>query len=337
VAGEGGVLFFIGERLNGIDLATVIRDERRLEGGKALDIAIQVSRAVGAAHAAGVMHHHLEPERVLVAPGTGPDRVKVLDFGLSARGGATLEAASALYRAPEQLLGNSADARADIYAVAALLYEMVTGAPPHAGSTDPIARKLAEPVQSPRMFRPEIPAELEALIMSSLQRDPAARPLTMAAFEEVLMAVARARDSGPHSGEVHAAAPPSPDRRRARREAAFRVIGELLTASEQQPDADLLPPLIAGISPLDPGDSGERPTPLNPPSLDLIASTEAAAARDSRPRPAVPPSPVSAPSPAFGGAMLERYGDQNTGRSRGVVVVLAVIALAVVAAILVLR
>jgi serine/threonine protein kinase len=327
VTGEGGTLHFIGERLNGIDLGTVIREERRLEGGRALEIAIQVSRAVGAAHAVGVMHHHLEPERVLVG-----------DFGLSGKGGATLDAASALYRAPEQLLGNSADNRADVYATAALLYEMVTGAPPHAGSADPIARKLAEPVQSPRMFRPEIPAELETLIMSSLDRDPAVRPASMAAFEEVLTSVSRARESGPASEEAHAAPAPSPDRRRARREAAFRVIGELLTAPEPQPEADLLPPLIADqMAPvLDSDTSGARPTPLHPPSRDLIAATEPAA-RDSRPHLSVPPGPTSAASPAFGGAMLERYGDTGGGRNKGVLVAVVAVALAVAAAIFLLR
>jgi serine/threonine protein kinase len=336
VAGEGGSLHFIGERLSGTDLGTIIAEERRLEGGRALEIAIQVSRAVGAAHAAGVMHHHLEPERVLVAPGTGPDRIKVLDFGLAARAGAPLDVASALYRAPEQLTSATADARADVYATAALLYEMVTGAPPHAGSTDPIARKLAEPAQSPRMFRPEIPAELEALIMSSLDRDPAARPGSMAAFEEVLTSVARSRDGGPQTEESHAAAPPSPDRRRARREAAFRVIGELLTVPEKQPEADLLPPLIADLEATPPLDDPEaRPTPLQAPSRELIAATESEPLpRDSRP---IPASPNSAPTPAFGGAMLERYGDPGTGRTRGVVVALAVIAVAVTAAVLMMR
>jgi serine/threonine-protein kinase len=142
---------------DGIDLATIIRDERRLEGGRALDIAIQVSRALGRrARRRGRCTTTSSPSgcwwrRAPARPGQGarlrPGGAGRLDAG---RG------LGALPR-PEQLTGTSADARADVYAAAALLYEMVTGAPPHAASADPIARKLAEPVQSPRMFRPRSP------------------------------------------------------------------------------------------------------------------------------------------------------------------------------------
>jgi serine/threonine protein kinase len=350
-SGDAGALHFIGEPLAGTDLANVLRDERRLEGGRALDIAAQISRALVAAHAVGVMHHHLEPERILVAAGPSGDRVKVLDFGFGGRSGtaSTVDPVSALYRAPEQLLASPADARADVYAVAAVLYEMVTGAPPHAGSPDPIARKLSEPVQSPRMFRPEIPPELEALILSALDRDPAARPATMSAFEEKLTSVSRAREAEPEADEAARAAAPaaSPDRRRARREAAFRVIGELLAEPVAPPDADLLPPLIDG-PPLDPDDSSDRPTPLRGPSLDLIASTgplevsprapaSAAVPSWQLPPPAVPPA---APTREFGGAMLARYGGEpgvSRWRGRAVALVVGGIALAALAALLLAR
>jgi serine/threonine-protein kinase len=320
--GDGGTLYFVGDPIGGTDLANIMRVERRLEGGRALDIAIQISRALGAAHSASVLHHHLEPERVLVATSPTGDKVKVLDFGLAGRHEApgAIEATSALYRAPEQLLGHPADARADVYAAAAILYEMVTGAPPHAASPDPIARKLAEPAQSPRMFRPEIPAELEALIMASLDRDPAARPATIAAFEQALTAVSRTRDAEPAADEAARASAPaaSPDRRRARREAAFRVIGELATAIEQ-PEADLLPPLIDG-PPLPPEESSERATPLRVPSVALIALTESAPSAPA-PVPAAAPSllsaapvPQAAVSREFGGAMLARYGAEEGTR-----------------------
>jgi serine/threonine-protein kinase len=247
-----------------------------------------------------------------------------------------------VYRAPEQLTGGAADVRADVYAAAAVLYEMVTGAPPHATSPDPLSRKLIEPPQSPRMFRPEIPPELEALIMSSLERDPEARPASIAVFEAGLVSVSRARDAEPQADEAARAAPASPDRRRARREAAFQAIGELLATTEGNKEADLLPPLIE--SPFDDQDSSSRPTPLSVPTLDLIASTSgpldvppfaapAPAAVPPPPAPSVvniPPSalsgawqasvPPSAPSREFGGAMLARYGaetGETTGGGRG--------------------
>jgi serine/threonine protein kinase len=344
IVGEGGGLQFIGEPLGGTTLANVLREHRRLEGGRALDIAAQVSRALQAAHEAGIMHHHLEPERVLVAPGTSGDRVKVLDFGLSARGGSTLDAASALYRAPEQLTGTSADVRADVYGAAALLYEMITGAPPHAASADPIARKLAEPVQSPRMFRPEIPAQLEAAIMAALDRDPAARPASMAAFEQVLVSVARAREAEPAADEAERATPTvSPDRRRARREAAFRAIGELLTAEEPRADLELMPPILAAPEPPPPPmpDVHERPTPLQAPTAAAVAATPESRFEVPTPKDAfawTPPVPGASPSsPTVGGAMLERYGDSSPGKSRAIVVVVVALALAGTAAYLLLR
>jgi serine/threonine-protein kinase len=219
---DDGHLFAVLEPLSGTDLATILHAERRLEGARALEIAAQVARALGAAHGQGILHLRLEPERVIV--GTPGDAVKVLDFALGPAGRA--EAASIPYRAPEQLAGGAVDDRADVYGVAALLYELLTGAPPHAGSPDPAARKLADPVQSPRMFRPEMPIELERLLLSALEREPDKRPANMAAFEEGLLAAARG--AGPISTGRPARPGAPDDRRRLRREAAFRVIGELL-------------------------------------------------------------------------------------------------------------
>jgi serine/threonine-protein kinase len=221
---------------------------------------------------------------------------------------------------------------------------MVTGAPPHASSADPIARKLAEPVQSPRMFRPEIPAQLEALIMAALDRDPAARPASMAAFEEILVSVSRAREAEPAADEAERATPPvSPDRRRARREAAFRAIGELLTTEEPRTDVELVPPILAPPEPPAPSvpDVHERPTPLQAPTAEAVAATaessfEVPTAKDAFAW--TPPAPGASPSsPTVGGAMLERYGDASPGKSKAIVAVVVALALAGTAAFLLLR
>jgi serine/threonine protein kinase len=282
-----------------------------------------------------------------------------LTLGLGGRGGGggAGEAAAALYRAPEQLVGQNPDARADVYAVGALLYEMVTGAPPHAGSPDPVARKRTEPVQSPRMFRPEMPLELERLILSALDRDPAARPPTMAAFLGTLESLTQARESAPDGDdEAGAAAPPSPERRRARREAAFRAIGELLSAPplDEDDNHSLLPSLLGG-PPVPSDDEDSRPTPLRGPSLDLVAATGPprvpADAAAPEPAPAAPSSPWEPPAPTtpsaptaaggFGGALLARYGaepgDPGRWRSRIVMLVVGGVAAIVTAALLLAR
>jgi serine/threonine-protein kinase len=280
---EDGKLYAVLEPMAGKDLATVLRTERRLDGGRAMEIAAQVARALTAAHSVGVLHLRLEPERVLV--GTGAEPVRVLDLGLGAAAGRSpaSDPHSVLYRAPEQLAGEAIDVRTDVYAVAALLYELVTGAPPHAGSADPAARKLSEPVQSPRMFRPEMPVEVERLLLSALERDPALRPPTMAAFEQGLLAAVRgtAPPPGPSARSGSSGAPE--ERRRARREAAFRVIGELLG-----PQGPALPD----------GASDHAPPPLD---------------ADGAAEPTEPP-------PGFGGALLDRYAVAQAprpGLSRG--------------------
>jgi serine/threonine protein kinase len=251
---DDGRLCAVLEPVAGKDLAALLRTERRLDGGRAMEIAVQVARALAAAHSVGVLHLRLEPERVLVGAGTDPVRVLDVAVGISTRP-AVGEAESVLYRAPEQLSGGPVDARTDVYALAAMLYELLTGAPPHAGSSDPAARKLSEPVQSPRMFRPEMPLEVERLLTSALDRDPASRPPTMAAFEQGLLAATRgaaaAAGPAPRTG-----APGTPeDRRRGRREAAFRVIGELLSAPGGAP-AEAPPPGRLPVSEASPAAAG---------------------------------------------------------------------------------
>jgi serine/threonine protein kinase len=255
--GQDGQLYAVLEPLAGKDLATMLRSERRLDGGRAMDIAVQVGRALSAAHSVGVLHLRVEPERVMVGPGAEP--VRLLDLGLDpgAGGSPAGDAESLLYRAPEQLAGGTVDVRTDVYGLAALLYELITGAPPHAGSADPAARKLGEPVQSPRMFRPEMPVEIERLLLAGLERDPALRPATMAVFEQALSAAARGGSPSGRSGRSGAPAT-GEDRRRVRREAAFRVIGELLAPPVSPAAASPAPPT-------------EPPPPVAPPARPLAA------------------------------------------------------------------
>jgi serine/threonine protein kinase len=188
---EDGCAYFVMEQLDGIDLADVLAHERRLDPARAAQITIQICRALEAAHAAGVIHRDLKPENIfLVARDGRADFVKVLDFGIARSLGQEsrltnpgIAMGTPEYMAPEQALGGLADRRSDIYSVGALLYEMVTGIPPHGEDEEVSVLKKQELPRPPRELRQEIPEELDAVILKALEPDPAKRHQRMAAFE----------------------------------------------------------------------------------------------------------------------------------------------------------
>jgi serine/threonine protein kinase len=187
---EDGCAYFVMEHLDGIDLADVLSHERRLEPMRAAQITMQICRALEAAHAAGVIHRDLKPENIfLVAREGKADFVKVLDFGIARSIGQDssrltnpgIAMGTPEYMAPEQAMGGLADRRSDVYSVGALLYEMVTGEPPHGEEAS--ALKKQEPPRPPRELRPELTEELEIVILRALEADPAKRHQRMAALE----------------------------------------------------------------------------------------------------------------------------------------------------------
>jgi TOMM system kinase/cyclase fusion protein len=147
---------------------------------RALDLIAQVGDALGKAHQKGVVHRDIKPENVLVDE---DGRVKILDFGLAKLLGAasTTETGTALgtlaYMPPEQAQGRPTDHRADIWAMAVMLYEMITGARPFVGDS-PAGVVHAVLTQSPRSLsaaRPGAPAELDRIFGRALAKDPGER------------------------------------------------------------------------------------------------------------------------------------------------------------------
>ena len=173
---DEGRVFIAMEHLEGESLAEVIRREGALELQRALGLAIQIAEGLGAASQAGVTHRNLKPQNVMVA---GPDQhVKLTDFGVgrlreTALGGRlngpSLTAPE--YIAPEQMKGDDVSFRADIYALGAVLYTMLTGVAP---GQDPT------PV---RALRPEVPDAVEQFIMRAMERRPDRR---QGGMEEVI-------------------------------------------------------------------------------------------------------------------------------------------------------
>ena len=207
---EDGSFFFVMEYLEGRELGDVVFEEKGIDVRRALGIAVQICRALRAAHAAGVIHRDLKPENVLLVERDGQkDFVKVLDFGIAKNltDGDDTQAVGPRrkltnpgvamgtpeYMAPEQAAGRPADARSDIYAVGGVLYEMLVGHPAYEGANfmEVLHKKANFAPQAIAKFRDDVPAEIEALILTSMAKDPAARPQSMSDFEQRLQEIAR--------------------------------------------------------------------------------------------------------------------------------------------------
>jgi tetratricopeptide (TPR) repeat protein len=172
----------------------------RLRGGplrveQTVEIGVQLADALAAAHAANVIHRDLKPSNIALTPG---GRVKVLDFGIARIGGPAAEHetlgrafGTPGYMAPEQLLGAPGDARADIYGLGAVLYELLTGRPPLARDT--MGVPLAALTQRPspvHAVNPAVPEALDAIVMRALERQPADRYRSAAQMRTELERVA---------------------------------------------------------------------------------------------------------------------------------------------------
>ena len=166
----------------------------------ALSLARQVGAALASAHREGIVHRDLKPHNLfLVATetqGRPSEIVKVLDFGIAK----TTEAEQARerkltspgmamgtpeYMAPEQAAGRPADARCDVYALGAIVFEMLTGVAPYQGDNfmEILTKKATIDPVSPSTLRPNLPDAVSTVVMSAMARNPDLRPQTMEAFE----------------------------------------------------------------------------------------------------------------------------------------------------------
>jgi eukaryotic-like serine/threonine-protein kinase len=196
-----GVPFIVMEFLQGRDLAGVLHEEpsHTLAVPRAVHIAIQTLRALSAAHRAGVVHRDMKPSNVFLVERDGdPDFVKLVDFGISkvraesSENEASLTQVNStlgtpLYMAPEQARSaREVDARSDIYSVAVMLYEMLSGRTPYVPETGELTEILyklftTEP-PSLRELRPGLDTDLVAVVERAMRKDPAQRYESAAAF-----------------------------------------------------------------------------------------------------------------------------------------------------------
>jgi serine/threonine protein kinase len=186
---DSGIPFMAMELLEGHDLGHVIQQHR---GGLPIDVAVeyvvQVCEGLAEAHAMGVVHRDLKPTNLfLTKRADGTPLVKILDFGISkwshsssdstAKTQALTEAGVVLgtpkYMSPEQLLAAAdVDARGDVWAIGAILFELLTGQAPFQGNFSAVvAQIMSAPIPKVRAKRPEVPEALEAAIARAMQRD----------------------------------------------------------------------------------------------------------------------------------------------------------------------
>jgi hypothetical protein len=189
-----GLLFYVMPLVEGQTLRAKLDRERQLPIDEALRIATEVAGALDYAHRHGVIHRDIKPENILLHDG----RAVVADFGIAlavtaASGTRMTQTGLSLgtpqYMAPEQAMGERViDARADVYALGAVTYEMLTGEPPFSGATVQaiVAKVLTEKPMSLTAIRDSAPRHVEAAINKALAKLPADRFATAAQFAEAL-------------------------------------------------------------------------------------------------------------------------------------------------------
>jgi serine/threonine protein kinase len=183
--------------------------EHVLPFGQAVQIVTQIAAALQWAHSQGIVHRDVKPENILLDK-TGA--ALLTDFGIARevealrqKGAKRTLSPSGLpvgtpeYMAPEQLQAHTVDHRADVYALGAVLYELITGTTPHAAAT-PYAvavRVLTESLTPPTQHNPHIPPEMEQVVLRALAKSPEDRYQDMASFAEALATATSASHSTP--------------------------------------------------------------------------------------------------------------------------------------------
>ncbi|HVU03356.1 MAG TPA: protein kinase [Polyangiaceae bacterium] len=234
---DTGEAFLAMEFLEGHDLSDDLAKKGVLDPLRGIHIALQICRALGAAHARGVVHRDMKPDNVfLQRTGDGEELVKIVDFGIAQLRGTNEEAAKSQptrrrltktgmifgtpeYMAPEQAAGRPADLRVDVYAVGVILYEMFTGAVPFTGDSfmAVLAKTLNDPPPGMTQMNPDlrIGQELQAVIMRALAKSPDQRYSSMSEFSNALLGTPEGAGFGRTTqasfGDARASAyPPAP-------------------------------------------------------------------------------------------------------------------------------
>ncbi|MFW5920259.1 MAG: serine/threonine-protein kinase, partial [Polyangiales bacterium] len=243
--------YFVMEYLKGEDLANLLAREGTVAPERAVKIALQCCRALGAAHGKGIVHRDMKPENVFLIrrdDDEAEDFVKIVDFGIAKMSDIETEGAPGRkltktgmifgtpeYMSPEQAAGKSLDHRVDVYALGAILFEMLTGQVPFVGDSfmGILTHHMFEPVPALREVNPnvQVSAELETVIMGALTKEPDERYANMdelARDLQVAMGWAKGEPTHPGFGRTVASSQPGVRRvgLQATSDAEFPATGE---------------------------------------------------------------------------------------------------------------
>jgi serine/threonine-protein kinase len=312
---DDGAPYIVMEYLVGESLTALLARQGPLPVGRAADLVAQAARGIAVAHAAGIIHRDLKPQNLFVCRRQdGTDLLKVLDFGV-----AKLQAADEMnaatrtgamvgtvaYMSPEQARGDKIiDARSDVYALGAILYELCSGRKPHPGdSPNAILHHIAtQPAAPLASVAPELPAGVPEVVARALDAAPEARPASVEALAEALAPFVKREvwpapaleDSGAGRFEPSPAPPGlAAPARRSRRRGSLAVAAVALTV------------LALGAARFGLRGSGadappKEPVALTPPG---VASAASRAALPATTTPAASSAPAAAPSSGGAGGL----------------------------------
>jgi serine/threonine protein kinase len=254
---ESGVTFLAMEYIQGQSLTKLLQREGPFSPARVVNIIRQVAGALDVAHQLGVIHRDLKPDNIMVMEG---DRVKVVDFGIAkAIGGQEsvvpmtqvgLVVGTPHYMSPEQVMGSPLDARSDVYSLALVAYEMLTGARAFAGDSmqAQMVVRLSEPPRPMSVAAPQVtvPAVIEEVVRQALARQPAERPASAGAFaaelEKALLVAENAQ-------AVAASRAGSVQTRQQEGKASTASASSPVTAQPSSRDEQLRSPAALGASP----------------------------------------------------------------------------------------
>jgi serine/threonine-protein kinase len=210
---ENDLHYILMDYIDGQNLKYHTLTHGQMDTYRALEYAKQIAMGLDTAFKHGVVHRDIKPQNIVI---NSQDVVKITDFGLArSRETVTLTQSNvfmgtAYYIPPEQAeSGRSADTRSDLYSVAAVLFEMLTGHPPFEGETavDIVIKHMNEKVPSICRIRPDLPPDLDQFMQKAMAKSPDDRYLTpkefIAAIEQIQKRVQPTQQKGPRSGEYN--------------------------------------------------------------------------------------------------------------------------------------